>query len=265
MCRLFGASIVNDEKMSTGQIMAVMGANLTGLGPDAYGHAHWRGGNTPVDIRKWRGAADTSQGTRNLMRTVPGDARWVIGHTRLATHGHEAVESNNHPIRHGCIVGAHNGVVSNYATILRDTGREDWTAEVDSEAIMAALHHYNHDGLTLLQGQVAAVWTDTRRPSYLHIARNAWGNDVFLAQTTTGNLLWTSEMEAIDALWPLVKVADWWSVPDDTMVTVRNGEAQDWRSVDFPVYYRQKMTGTPFTFSSQSKAEKKAKLIFSKK
>ena len=34
-------------------------------------------------------------------------------HVRDFTKGHPEIEANNHPIRHGAVVGVHNGVVEN--------------------------------------------------------------------------------------------------------------------------------------------------------
>ena len=45
-------------------------------------------------------------------------------HVRDYTKGHPTVLANNHPIRHGSIVGVHNGVIVNDEEILARHGLE---------------------------------------------------------------------------------------------------------------------------------------------
>ena len=44
---------------------------------------------------------------------VPPDTRHVLLHVRDYTKGHPRIAANNHPIRHGSVVGVHNGRILN--------------------------------------------------------------------------------------------------------------------------------------------------------
>jgi glutamine---fructose-6-phosphate transaminase (isomerizing) len=62
------------------------------------------------------------------------DARMVIGHCRYATHGHPAVNDNNHPHKAGREYIVHNGVITNHRELILDNDLEPIT-ECDSEVL----------------------------------------------------------------------------------------------------------------------------------
>ena len=53
-----------------------------------------------------------------------GDARQALVHVRDYTKGHPSLTANNHPIRHGSVVGIHNGIIANDEEILAGHGFE---------------------------------------------------------------------------------------------------------------------------------------------
>ena len=55
------------------------------------------------------------------------------------TKGHPRIEANNHPIRHGAVVGVHNGIIFNDDELMAAHGfeRAEPKMTVDSEAIFA--------------------------------------------------------------------------------------------------------------------------------
>lgn len=63
----------------------------------------------------------------------------LIGHTRLATHGDPAINTNNQPLTYGSCVGVHNGICTNQATLLQIVPTQKWTAESDTVSILAFL------------------------------------------------------------------------------------------------------------------------------
>ena len=87
-------------------------------------------------------------------------------HVRDYTKGHPTIESNNHPIRHGSVVGIHNGIIVNDEEIFARYGFErahpDMT--VDSEAIFALAEHAGGSPKALeeLHGAMATAWLDER-------------------------------------------------------------------------------------------------------
>ena len=261
------------ERIPANEIAAMLAYRLTDLGPDAYGVATWQGGNAKVRHSNYVGRADSPAGICTILSTVPRHARWVIGHTRYATHGDPEHAYNNHPIRHGRIIGAHNGVIWNYADILRVTGRHDRRAEVDSEAIFALAHKFGADNveeLSELCGSIAATYVDIRRPSTLYLLRGA-DSPLIVGRTENGGLIWASERQALHSLRPLVTYVETVDMPEDRLYVVRDGRIVQRLDVPFwhprPVVPAKKKGGKSkgaTTPGAQHKASKRGEIIFGK-
>src|ERR671933_426166 len=71
--------------------------------------------------------------------SVPPEARQLLVHVRDYTKGHPSLSANNHPIRHGAVVGVHNGVIVNDDELFAHHGiaRDEAGMTVDSEIIFA--------------------------------------------------------------------------------------------------------------------------------
>lgn len=134
---------------------------------------------------------------------VPLDVRQLILHVRDFTKGRPSLMANNHPIRHGQVVGVHNGKIANDDAIFQDLGRDRFEPgmTVDSEAIFAALDDAEGDVATALErltGSLATCWFDQRRPGVVHLARG-YGRPLWTATTRRGDAtLWASTLEALE-------------------------------------------------------------------
>lgn len=134
---------------------------------------------------------------------VPHDVRQLLLHVRDFTKGRPSLMANNHPIRHGSVVGVHNGKLSNDDAIFVELGRERFEPgmTVDSEAIFALLDHHDGDepaALERLCGSLATGWFDQRRPGRVFLARG-YGRPLWTASTRRGDaILWASTLEALE-------------------------------------------------------------------
>src|SRR5205814_10565632 len=139
-------------------------------GADAVGYAHRSPGDA-VSVHKQRSGASA------LIEdvTVPRSATEVLVHVRDYTKGHPTIEANNHPIRHGAVVGIHNGIIHNDDELLEDhdCARTEPGMTVDSEAIFALAAHSDADPAALerLRGSMASAWLDEREPGVVFLAR----------------------------------------------------------------------------------------------
>jgi len=99
----------------------------------------------------------------------------VLVHVRDYTKGHPRIEANNHPIRHGAVVGVHNGIIFNDDELMEQHGfeRAEPLMTVDSEAIFALAEESENRAAALehLYGAMATAWLDERRPGLLFLAR----------------------------------------------------------------------------------------------
>ncbi len=170
MCGIAGYSV--DDRSGIDRRLGVQAllAGIAERGADAVGYAY-REGSGHVAISKQRSGA--SAVLDNVV--VPASTSQVLVHVRDYTKGHPRIEANNHPIRHGAVVGIHNGIIENDEEIFARPGFERAGDEmtVDSEAIFALVDSRPGDLSVLeeLRGAMATAWLDERDPATLHLAR----------------------------------------------------------------------------------------------
>jgi glucosamine 6-phosphate synthetase-like amidotransferase/phosphosugar isomerase protein len=153
-------------------------AGIAERGADAVGYA-FRGGEGEASVHKQRSGASAL-----LDRVqVPEQATQVLLHVRDYTKGHPRIEANNHPVRHGAVVGVHNGIIFNDDDLFAARGieRHETAMTVDSEIIFALAEASASDPRELeqLRGSMAAAWLDERDPGVVRIARGS-GRPVWL-------------------------------------------------------------------------------------
>jgi glucosamine 6-phosphate synthetase-like amidotransferase/phosphosugar isomerase protein len=183
VCGVAGYSLSGDSGVDRTFAAQTLLAAIAERGSDAVGYC-FRGPSLPLSIHKQR------TGVSELLDsvTVPGEATEALLHVRDYTKGHPSLASNNHPIRHGDVVGVHNGIIANDEDLF---GRYGWErAEpgmtVDSEAIFALVESRgaNPAALEDLYGSMAAAWIDARREGTVFLARGI------------GRPLWVGEAKA---------------------------------------------------------------------
>ena len=190
MCGIAGYSVSPESSVDRTLAAQALLAGIAERGADAVGYAFRLPGG-PVSVTKLRGGASALLDELEL----PAAATQVLVHVRDFTKGHPEIEGNNHPIRHGAVVGIHNGVIENDESLLAAYGiaRHEPDMSVDSEAIFALMEIRRNDPRALgeLRGAMAAAWLDEREPSTVYLARGRarplWlgrtATDVFFAST----------------------------------------------------------------------------------
>src|SRR3954470_15307479 len=170
MCGIAGYSL---DAASTVERTLAAQALLAGIaerGADAVGYAYY-GRELPLEIHKQRSGASALLD----QIAVPAAATKALVHVRDYTKGHPRIEANNHPIRHGAVVGVHNGIIFNDDELMLEHGfaRAEPQMTVDSEAIFAIAEASDSSAKALEQLRVsmATAWLDERRPQELYLAR----------------------------------------------------------------------------------------------
>src|SRR2546426_6532841 len=181
LCGIAGYSL--DPQSRVERTLAAR-ALLTGIaerGADAVGYAH-RSPGAPIAVHKQRSGA-----TALLERiSVPEEATKLLVHVRDFTKGHPRLAANNHPVRHGSVVGIHNGIIKNDDELFAQHGieRAEPGMTVDSEIIFALAERsrgWTADALQQLSGSMATAWLDEGRPELL-LARGV-GRPLWIGQT----------------------------------------------------------------------------------
>ena len=108
----------------------------------------------------------TDKAFAELLASMDNRATLLLGHTRWRTRGDERVNSNNHPIRAGEVIGTHNGTIYNADYLFRRWKMRRF-AEVDSEILFRLAANAARDGamdierfkarLRRCRGQITAV------------------------------------------------------------------------------------------------------------
>jgi glucosamine 6-phosphate synthetase-like amidotransferase/phosphosugar isomerase protein len=170
MCGIAGYNLASDSRVERTLAAQALLAGIAERGADAVGYAYGDGSGN-VSVTKLQGGASALLDELD----VPATATQALLHTRDFTKGRPEVDDNNHPIRHGAVVGVHNGVISNDDELLARHGIDRWTPEtsVDSEVIFALMHERRNEPRVLrqLRGTMAAAWLDERSPEMLFLAR----------------------------------------------------------------------------------------------
>lgn len=170
MCGIAGFCFHPDVTVDRTLAAQALLAGIAERGADAVGYASRSEGRS-IGVAKFRGGAST------LLEklSVPAAARQALIHVRDYTKGHPDLEANNHPIRHGSVVGVHNGIVVNDDALFARyrLARAAPGMTVDSEAIFALMELRRHDARALseLRGAMAAAWLDERDATTMYLAR----------------------------------------------------------------------------------------------
>jgi glutamine---fructose-6-phosphate transaminase (isomerizing) len=167
LCGIAGYSLGRESRVERTVAARALLAGIAERGADAVGYA-FRAPESPITVHKQRSGA-----TALLERIgVPEPATQLLVHVRDFTKGHPGLAANNHPIRHGAVVGVHNGTITNDDELFDEHGiaRAEPGMTVDSEIIFALAElsrGCTAAALEELYGSMATAWLDEGRPELL--------------------------------------------------------------------------------------------------
>jgi glucosamine 6-phosphate synthetase-like amidotransferase/phosphosugar isomerase protein len=180
MCGIAGYSLSRSSKIDRTLAAQTLLAAIAERGADAVGYAY-RPPAGAFNVHKQRSGA-----SELLERiSVPAEATQVLIHVRDYTKGHPRIAANNHPVRHGAVIGVHNGIIFNDEEIFTRHGfeRQEPEMTVDTEAIFALVDEYglSRDSFEELTGSMATAWFDERLLDTVFIARGV-GRPLWLGE-----------------------------------------------------------------------------------
>ena len=194
MCGIAGYSLHRSSPVSRTLAAQALLAAIAERGADAVGYALRGADGSNITVDKQQTGASALM---DRISVSPKTTQALI-HVRDYTKGHPTIEANNHPVRHGSVVGVHNGIILNDEEIFRRHGFEHAAPRmtVDSEAIFAVAEQADSSAKALeeLCGSMATAWLDERRPDTLFVARGVgrplWlgvgSRETFFASTKLG-------------------------------------------------------------------------------
>ena len=194
MCGIAGYSLAPDSAVDRTVAGRALLAGIAERGADAVGFAY-RSERAVITHKQRTGASALLEHI-----FVPAEATELLVHVRDYTKGHPSLVANNHPIRHGAVVGVHNGVIVNddelFAALEIERAEPEMT--VDSEIIFALAEQSRgrtHRALERLVGSMATAWLDEGRPELL-VARGM-GRPLWIG-TMRGALFFASTRHALE-------------------------------------------------------------------
>ena len=107
MCGIAGYSVGIESQIDRTLATQALLAGIAERGADAVGYAVR--GDGALTVHKQQTGASAMLETI----AVPSTTRQALVHVRDYTKGHPTIAANNHPVRHGSVVGIHNGIISN--------------------------------------------------------------------------------------------------------------------------------------------------------
>jgi glucosamine 6-phosphate synthetase-like amidotransferase/phosphosugar isomerase protein len=198
MCGIAGYSLDPGSMLERTLAAQALLAAIAERGADAVGYAYRRPGDPYATVVKQRTPA-----SQLLDRvSVPEDVDQLLVHVRDYTKGHPSIAANNHPVRHGPVVGIHNGIITNDDELLapHSCARAEPRMTVDSEAIFAVAAHSRNDARALehLRGAMATSWLDEREPGVVFVARGS-GRPLWVGEGR-GGVFFASTKLALEVL-----------------------------------------------------------------
>src|SRR6478672_8015090 len=195
MCGIAGYSFHRASRFDRTLAAQALLAGIAERGADAAGYAY-RGPAGDLSFHKQRSGASAL-----LDRVaIPQEATQALLHVRDYTKGHPRIEANNHPVRHGAVVGIHNGHIDNDDELMARYGfvRAEPEMSVDSEVIFAIAEANGGTarGFEDFRGSLATGWLDEREPELLFLARGV-GRPLWVG-TTRRELFFASTREALE-------------------------------------------------------------------
>jgi glutamine phosphoribosylpyrophosphate amidotransferase len=199
MCGIAGYSLSPHSRVDRALAAQALLAAIAERGADAVGYAYAAPGNDgpPVVVKQQTPASKLLEHV-----DVPSGANELLVHVREFTKGHPSIPANNHPVRHGPVVGVHNGRILNDDELLgrHSCARAEPRMTVDSEAVFALAAHSAGEARAFeaLEGSMAAGWLDERRPGVVHAARGV-GRPLWLGECSDG-IFFASTEYALEVL-----------------------------------------------------------------
>jgi len=196
--------------------------DLMGAMPHRGRHATGLAVINPTAPFLWKKAlpVDVVQKTPAWMKALDAireDATVVMGHVRYATHANADQDAAAHPFHIGHVVGAHNGIISNWEDVLMDNGYNPHDFRVDSEAVFAALDKATDPATALkqLKGYFALTWTKRTR---FYLVRSQSAPLACAYVPTMQTLFWHSETKILERVLNKLNMdMDMWELKPSTV------------------------------------------------
>lgn len=254
MCGIAGFSLSPDSKVKVRKLANSLLTSIEDRGYMASGYAYQSGS----DMGYYKQAVTGSQLS---LKRLPKNARHVILHTRLATHGSTSDNRNNHPVMSPSenIALVHNGVIYNHQQVRRKIDGD--LPDVDTSVIPAVIEQLGIDSLDELDGDAAIAWFDRKQHNTLHLARYQHSplvmcqiEDGSFIFASTEKLLWQTlvELDLMPTWMETAKELEYFTIRDGVVLSSSKLPAPKFADSRYDYsYYRHQTSGAKGSTTSK--------------
>lgn len=246
MCGIAGFSLTPSSKVKPRQLANALLTAIEDRGYMASGYAY--------QVKNFMGYyKQPVTGSMLSLKGMPKDARHVILHTRLATHGSVEDNRNNHPVMSpsGDIALVHNGVIYNHTQVRLKIDAD--LPDVDTSVIPAVIEQLGVDSLDVLDGDAAVAWFNRREHNTLHLARYHYSplamcqiEDGSFIFASTEELLWRVliQLDLMPTWMELAKELDYFTIRDGVVLSSSKLPAPQYSGSAYDYnYFRHQTSG----------------------
>ena len=253
MCGIAGFSLSPNSNIKVRQLANSLLTAIEDRGYMASGYAYQVGN----DLGYYKSA---TRGSMLKLKGLPLNARNVILHTRLATHGSITDNRNNHPVTSPSqdIALVHNGVIYNHNEVRLKIDGD--LPDVDTSVIPAVIEQLGVESLDVLDGDAAIAWFNRNQPDTLHIARYQHSplvmcqiEDGSFIFASTEQLLWKVliQLDLMPTWLEKAKELDYFTVRDGMVVSQQMLPEPKFTGYYYDYsYYRHQTSGAKGTAST---------------
>jgi predicted glutamine amidotransferase len=246
MCGIAGFSLTPNSKVKTRQLANALLTAIEDRGYMASGFAYQAGSHMGY-------YKDATPGSMLSLKSLPKDAKHVILHTRLATHGAVTDNRNNHPVMSPSenIALVHNGVIYNHTKVRLKIDGD--LPDVDTSVIPAVIEQLGVDSLDVLDGDAAIAWFDRKQHNTLHLARYQHSplvmcqvEDGSFIFASTESLLWKVliQLDLMPTWMETAKELDYFTIRDGVVLSSTKLPAPKYEDSRYDYdYYRHQTSG----------------------
>ena len=188
MCGIFG---VNTYSISDNQIKIFeeIGILSESRGREASGWVSFN--NSEMSIFKSPKPFSSNENLAKLRKINSKELNsWLVGHTRLKTHGEENIPDNNQPCALNDDFLVHNGIITNYKDIINKYNFE-FKSELDSFTILKMINHYGDLPDSYLE--TALIKTINQLKGEVSICGYSKKYNQFYLYSNTGSIYYTTQ------------------------------------------------------------------------
>lgn len=188
MCGIFGINSLPSHKESL-EIFKKLGTLSESRGREASGWSVFNKRNIEISKSPFPFSNKKNIKELNIKNHKVNEFDWLLGHTRLVTHGESSNFINNQPCQINNNILIHNGIVSNFNDLI-EKYKFKITSELDSYVILELLNFFSDDKKNVISNVISSSIEQLK--GEISIAGYLEKFDKFFLYSNTGSIYYVT-------------------------------------------------------------------------